>query len=71
MGLGLSNWKEFNWSSVSPTFIWGITFKRINSKKHLAVASTSAEALWASANVSPNNLVCEEITLRRVKGDFN
>ena len=35
----------------------GITYKLINSKKHLAVASTSADALWASPNSSPNNLV--------------
>ena len=35
-----------------------MTLSLISSRKHLAVASTSAEALWASANSSPNNLKC-------------
>ena len=37
-------------------FEWGTTCLLINSKKHLAVASTSIDASWAPSKSDSNNL---------------
>ena len=61
-GVGLSSLNFSSSTSVRFAFFADITSRRISSKKHLVVASTSAEALMAHAKTSPKSFLCKSVS---------